>query len=565
MNNIHKSGFVQIMRFIFSICVFLFATLCFPQHKIDSLKAILHSKDLPLESQIDILNEIGYHYWIVDSKKSLKYGKKGLKLSDSLNYLKGKAKSNRVLGVAYWSQGNHLDAIKHLNKALEQNKSLKDAEEVANTTLNLAMVYAALGENDKALGMYEDAINQFTALNLESRIATAFTKIGTLYIQQGQLFEAKEYLTNALKMHTEADFTYGIAEAHNRLGILYIEQNEKEQDYYHIQKSITYGRQVNDTDGLISNLIQYGKLLMLDKEFETAEQHLVLAVQRAKENSLKRHELEAYNSLKELKRQEGKPEEALEYYDKYVSLKDSIFNSEKTMQISALQFNNEINAKERELELLAAKERTNHYIKWSLIFGLIGLMGIGIFYFLNIKKRTAQRRELQLAKDAFHKAELENAKLKQQELTQQLTYKNKELTSYTLNFVQKSELFQVLKEKIESLKEATPKQQKQIIGELNRTIKQHINIDRNWEDFKRYFEDVHTGFIEKLKERHPNLSSNDLKLCALTRLNLNIKEAATILAITPESVKTARYRLRKKLNLDPNEELLSYFLRLETR
>ena len=121
-----------------------------------------------------------------------------------------------------------------------------------------------------------------------------------------------------------------------------------------------------------------------------------------------------------------------------------------------------------------------------------------------------------------------------------------------------------MKDKIEDLKSSTPKQQDKIINDLNRVIKQHINIDKNWEDFKRYFEEVHTGFNEKLKEKHPDLSANDLKICALTRLNLNIKESATILGITPESVKTARYRLRKKLNLEQNEELLGYFLSLES-
>jgi len=552
------------MKVIFSIYIFIFSTLCFPQHKIDSLKTVLDSKALTTESQIDIINEIGYLYWIVDSKKSLEYGKKGLKLADSLNFLKGQAKANRVLGVAYWSQGNHLDAIKHLSEALEQNKSLKNAEGMANNTLNLAMVYAALNDDDKALSMYESAIDQFTALNLKSRIATTFTKIASLYIKQDRLYEAKDYLINALKIHKEADFTYGIAEVHNRLGILYTKLNEKELAYYHIEKSITNGRKVNDFDGMTSNLIQYGKVLMLDNEFKTAEEHFVLAIERAKEHNLKRYELEAYNELKELKRLAGKPDEALTYYDKYVSLKDSIFNSEKTLRISALEFNNEIEAKEKELELFAEKERTNNYIKWSLIIGLVSLMFITIFYFLNLKKRLAQRRELHITKEEFHKTELENAKLKQQELTQQLDYKNKELTSYTLNFVQKSKLFNELKEKIETLKEATPKQQESIIRELNRVIKQHINIDRNWEDFKRYFEDVHTGFIETLKEKHSDLSSNDLKICALTRLNLNIKESAAILGITPESVKTARYRLRKKLNLEQNEELLSYFLRIKS-
>ena len=551
------------MKAVISFSLVLFSVFCFPQSKIDSLKTALEKEPLKSEKYIDLLNEIGYSYWIVSSQKSLDYGHAALRLADSLHYLKGQAKANRVLGVAYWTRGNHLDAIKHLDQALKQNKELDNKEDFANTTLNLAMVYAAISEDEKALRMYEDAINQFTALNLKSRIATTFTKIASLYISQNRLGEAKDYLNNALKMHTEANFTYGIAEVHNRLGRLYIKLGEKEQAFYHIEKSITEGRKVSDTDGMTSNLILYGKMLMLDKDFATAEDHLLLAVDRAKEYNLKRYELEAYEALKDLKRLDGHPEESLRYYDKFTHLKDSIFDSEKAMRIAALEFKNDIENKKKELELLKEKERTNNIIKWSLSIGLVTLMFATILYFLNLKKRYAQRRELQRTKDEITKTELENSRLKQLDLKQQLDYRNKELTSYTLNFAQKSELFQELKNKIDSLKDATPKQQAMIIRDLNRVIKQHINIDRDWEDFKRYFEDVHTGFIEKLKEKHPDLSTNDLRICALTRLNLNIKETASILGITPESVKTARYRLRKKLDLDQNEELLNYFLSLE--
>lgn len=544
--------------------MFLFSILSWSQQKIDSLKAILEKEVSVSEYKIDLVNEIGYRYWIVNSEEALKYGKQGLKLADSLGYSQGKAKANRVLGVAYWTRGDHLNAIKHLSTSLEQNQTLSNAEETANTTLNLAMVYATLRDDEKALSMYQGAITQFTALNLKSRIATTFTKIASLYIEQNRLEEAKDYLVNALKMHTESNFIYGIAEAHNRLGILYIKLKEKEQAYYHIERAIINGRKVNDSDGMISNLIQYGKLLMLDNDFKTAEEHFLLAINRSKNNNLKRYELEAYGLLKDLKLKENNSKDALTYYDKYITLKDSIYNSDNAMKIAALKFNNELLAKEKELELLTEKEHSNNIIKWTLILGLVLMMTITIIYVSNFKKRTLQERELEATREEINRAELENAKLKQQELQQQLDFKNRELTSYTLNFVQKNELFQELKEEIESLKTATPKQRDKTITSLNRVIKQHINIDRNWEDFKRYFEEVHIGFIEKLKSIHPDLSANDLKICALTRLNLNIKESATILGITPESVKTARYRLRKKLNLEHNEELLSYFLRLES-
>ena len=127
----------------------------------------------------------------------------------------------------------------------------------------------------------------------------------------------------------------------------------------------------------------------------------------------------------------------------------------------------------------------------------------------------------------------------------------------------KNELLQQLQDQTNLAKTASPKEQNKLIDQLSRTIKQHVNIDRDWEDFKRFFEEVHIDFHKKLQEKHPDLSSNDLKICTLTRLNLNTKETASILGISPESAKTARYRLRKKLHLEPEDELLTYFLQLE--
>jgi len=90
-----------------------------------------------------------------------------------------------------------------------------------------------------------------------------------------------------------------------------------------------------------------------------------------------------------------------------------------------------------------------------------------------------------------------------------------------------------------------------------------MHQDKDWEDFKRRFEEVHQDFFRILKVICPKLSSNELKLCTLLKLNMNLKEAASIMGISPESVKTARYRLRKKLNLSREDNLIDFIIHLE--
>ncbi|WP_324180301.1 tetratricopeptide repeat protein [Aquimarina gracilis] len=559
------------MKSFFFVAVVILCTNIYSQNKkADSLKNILDQYQKNDTTKVKLLNDIGFEYWITDANESISYGQNALQLSKELRYSFGIATANRIIGVAYWAQGHPDMALKYLMNSNKEFEQINNKEGIANTVLNIGMVYADLKEYDKALQNYNLAIDHFTALNLKSRIATAFTKIGTVYIEKGLLNDARFYISDALELHNQNDFTYGIAEAHNRLGILYTEKKEFAQAEYHILRSLSTGRKIDDKDGMTSNLIQYGKLLRLKNNLDASNIHLELGLKRAKKSNLKKYELQAYEELKELRKQQQNHEEALLFYDRYISLKDSIFNIEKAKQIAYLEFKNQIEQKDKELVFLQDKEKTDTLIKSSLLLGILVLF-LGSFFILkNIRQRSQKEKELleksnellQSKEDLNQKA-IENATLKQQELKQELAFKNKELTSYTLNFVQKNELLEKLKDITLEAKKAAPKEKDRLINDLHKTIRQNLAIDKDWEDFKRFFEEVHIGFYSKLNAKHPDLSANDLKLCSLTRLNLNIKETASMLGISPESAKTARYRLRKKLNLNSDQEIFTYLLNIE--
>ncbi|WP_299190254.1 tetratricopeptide repeat protein [uncultured Aquimarina sp.] len=538
--------------------------------KVDSLRNLINTNSKENAEKVDLLNTIGFEYWIVDANQSINFGKEALRISKKIGYSKGHARANRIIGVAYWAQGHLNKALTYLNTSYKLYSNIEDQVGLANTKLNIGMVYADLKEYTKALNFYEEAINEFTALGLKGRIATTFSKIGTILIEQQKDEEALRYLTDALRMHTDTNFTYGIAEAHNKLGILYLHKNEIEQAYYHIRKSMDLGNKVNDIDGLTNNHIIHGKILRLSNKLDEAAIEIQKGLTSAKENKLKKYELFAYEELKEIKKLQAKPEEALAYYDKFIFLRDSLLNLEKSKQIAYLEFENQLEGKDKELVALKEQEKKDDLIQLILFLSvvIISIFG-GVIYFIS-RQRTKKskllalkNRELLESEHALTQKELENLALKQQELQQQLDFKNKELSSYALNFIKKNEIVQQLQETIQKIKKSSSIEKQQLITDLNKIIRKNLSIDKDWEDFSRFFEDAHQGFYVRLKSKHPDLSSNDLKICSLIRLNLNIKETASILGISPESVKTARYRLRKKIELDPKQEILTYLLQLE--
>ena len=85
--------------------------------------------------------------------------------------------------------------------------------------------------------------------------------------------------------------------------------------------------------------------------------------------------------------------------------------------------------------------------------------------------------------------------------------------------------------------------------QLIRTINFDLQDYNNWKNFSRYFEEVHKDFNGNVKSKYPSVTSNELRLLALLKMNLSSIEIANILSISPESIKKARYRLRKKLGI----------------
>jgi DNA-binding CsgD family transcriptional regulator len=152
--------------------------------------------------------------------------------------------------------------------------------------------------------------------------------------------------------------------------------------------------------------------------------------------------------------------------------------------------------------------------------------------------------------------EFENNELNEMQLKQDLEFRHKELLTYTLNLVQKNALMENIRESIREVMNATDKDSRIQMPKLIKLIDYSLESEKDWDEFKMYFEKVHSSFFENLKQHFPDLSQGDLKLCSLISLNLSMKEMAELLGISPESVKMARHRLRKKLDIASNDLII---------
>lgn len=212
----------------------------------------------------------------------------------------------------------------------------------------------------------------------------------------------------------------------------------------------------------------------------------------------------------------------------------------------------------------------------SLFAKAIYLIMSGLFLFFGYRyvvgkeqKKTTEFKEAQEKKlekkeaefiQEVRKSENEIMALRNEKLQSDINHKNSQLASATMHLVQKSEILIKIKNDLNAIQSDAPATLKKKIKQISRAIDSDIQLDDNWEQFESYFDQVHENFFKRLRQKFPELTPKDQKLCAYLRMNLTTKEIAPLLNISVRGVEISRYRLRKKLGIASEVNLVSFIM-----
>jgi ligand-binding sensor domain-containing protein/DNA-binding CsgD family transcriptional regulator len=161
------------------------------------------------------------------------------------------------------------------------------------------------------------------------------------------------------------------------------------------------------------------------------------------------------------------------------------------------------------------------------------------------------------------KTESELVTLRNEKLEAEINFKNSELASSAMHLVKKGELLTKIKTELAHVMKVSDNPQ--AVSELKKMMKsvgEDDNMDKEWENFTKHFDKVHSDFVVSLKETHPSITNNEIKLCAYLRMNLSTKEIAQLMNISVRGVEISRYRLRKKLGIGTETNLFDYLIQL---
>jgi tetratricopeptide (TPR) repeat protein len=463
-------------------------------------------------------NEAGNIYMDMNNfVTASKYYSNAMDIAETIQNPVGKAALLNNLGLLYYQIGENERAIKYFNEAVLIFDSLNDNYRKAHAYLNLIPAYVEMKDRANVIQCYNRAYSIFKAYNDSLKISKLMLNISTFYEQIGQYDSVMRILNsvirNAKKMNNKCLYCKTL----NNLGFFYYSKlNEPKKGKLFIDSSLQISRETLDLNMQMISL----------------------------------------SCLSEIEITQGNFKKGFENYQQYIKIRDSILGDDVKKAIISNDLQNIIDKREFKAALLQQKlelRDKQNLILWIYIFSiLLFVIMLGLFIrasYKSLKKTNTinelenERLERQLELDRKMN-EIEKFKL-----DAELEAKKKEMISYSLKLITKNDLLDNIS-KLANTYYNNNCLDSLFYNDLTRIIKDNLNIDREWNQFKSLFEKVHHNFFNKLKQYFPNLTQHDLRFCAYIRINLRPKEIASLLNIGTNSVKTYRNRLRKKLGLD---------------
>ena len=202
---------------------------------------------------------------------------------------------------------------------------------------------------------------------------------------------------------------------------------------------------------------------------------------------------------------------------------------------------------------------------WMIIVYILVISGsLFLYYRWNkiryIEKIKLNEEELKHQKEILELELKAENKLKLQEYEKhilEIEIQNKayEVAGKSLSIAKQSEMFDNIQRILESETEAN-----QIKAKIKKSIKINSLNKNEWESFEHNLIQSNEEFVHKLSNKYPILTSKDIKLCIYLKMNLSSKEIAPLMNISFRGVELHRYRLRKKLDLNPDESLSKFMI-----
>jgi len=352
-----------------------------------------------------VISTIGVLYALKgDYPKAIDHHQRSLKISEALGNKKGEASSLNNLGSVYYRQGDYPKAIDHYQRSLKIFEATADKNGEARSLGNLGNIFADQGDYPKGIDHYQRSLKIQEALGDKHGEARSLNNLGSVYYLQGNYPKAIDHHQCSLKIKEAMGDKNGEARSLNNLGNVFADQGDYPKAIDHYQRSLKIQETIGDKNGEASSLGNLGILYSETGNTTAAKEYCLKSLAIARETGALPIEMGACQCLSEayeqiatspltpfLKERGTRLEYALkslEYHKLWAIAKDSLFNEEKTKEITRLvtryemekQYETEKRAAEEKAKAEAEKQARSNLVQISVIGLVLGLVLMAILF-----------------------------------------------------------------------------------------------------------------------------------------------------------------------------------------
>lgn len=465
-----------------------------------------------------------------------------------------------LLGNIALAKGGYFEALQYYEACLLEANEHRLTELLPHLNNNIGVIFLELGDNDQALPYLNDAARQFEETGDEYSATYAALNIAYIYHQQGEDEKALDNYISIVPRHLKNERWTDLASVYNSIASIHKDAGnvDKAEEYNGLALDIIENNKSNflgPSSKVESKIyLTAAEIAVLSEEPLSAVAYARNALRLALPNAYKAYILQNARLLTDVYFALGIQDSALYYSRLYLEQADLMDDGQGIAEVTKLRLQNDFASKLQEAELeslkrnVKLKQRETIYI--ASVAVTLMLVALLTLLYLNQKKKISEAR-----------LRRKNLELEQEKLVQQVEYKNKELALNMMYLAEKSEFISQIGHELESLKSDAKRENRQLIQQVINQLKK--NSDANaWDEFEMRFKEVHEEFYESLNAAYPGLTPNEKRLCAFLRMNMTTKEISALTHQSLNSINMARFRLRKKMDMDQDDNLITFLTNL---
>jgi tetratricopeptide (TPR) repeat protein len=262
-------------------------------------------------------------------------------------------------------------------------------------------------------------------------------------------------------------------------------------------------------------------------------------------------QVEILHNIADLYKKLGDLKSSNEYFEKYSKGREQILSEKYNQSMENMDARYILRQKSRSIVNELTRSRAQEKIKTYQVYLLASLLII----FIVIGGLLIYHKYVQ---SKFIKIQLEKEMIAKNNLKNEIEFKDKELEGMALNITNKNGFLKNLKDQLNEVSDDNVNSYKKRIRDTKFLITQYLQANKDISDFNKQVELLEQNFLFVLSDKYPKLSENDKQLCVLLRLDISSKDIALMRNVSDKSVHMARYRLRKKMVLDTDTNLVEF-------